>query len=168
MNLKLINVLRFVTLIILLTVLTVIYFMYEGFERRALLFEFSRTIVILHILTIEFFSFVRKDKRKFDNIWKKMMLSIMIGLSIFFSVLLVFNFTNLFADAFILGYRAEKVMVLEQSRQYRSSNKVKLKKEDGRIEYYSLSPGYTEVEVNKLYLVHTFQKSRIIIALQRN
>lgn len=108
-----------------------VFLMYSGYERRALLFEITRGYAFLYIVLIEFTLVMIKNKRIFDNIWKKMIMYLVSSFAIFFLFVATINLYEISLDAFVLGYDSKEVIAIDRNWQYRSSDKVRVEFEGG-------------------------------------
>lgn len=166
MQIKKKNILRVIFAIIFFLNVIIISFEYTAFERRILLFEMIRGMIILYLVTVEFTLSVFKNYKTLDKYWKKTIVMIICFFALFTTIVCSTGVYQFSADAY-LGYQSKVVTILERNWQYSTSDKAKVVV-DGRIQTYSLAPGYVEVNVGSTYSAHIFEKSRIMLLVKKS
>ncbi|ULO09198.1 hypothetical protein H1230_10735 [Paenibacillus sp. 19GGS1-52] len=166
MQIKKRNILRAIFAIVIFLNVIIISFEYTAFERRILLFEMIRGMIILYLVIIEFTLSIFKNFKILNKYWKKTIIMIICIFALFTTIVCSTSVYQLSVDTY-LGYQSKVVTILERNWQYSTSDKVEVIV-GGRIQTYSLAPGYVEVNVGSTYSAHIFEKSRIILLVKKS
>ncbi|CAH1207641.1 hypothetical protein PAECIP111892_02951 [Paenibacillus auburnensis] len=166
MKIKFRNILRVSFLIILCLILVVLFHRYEGYERRALLFELTREWIIFYLVLVELSLFLMRKLKSFYGLFKRIVFVLISGIPLIILILFMINdIYKLSMDAFVLGYHSKEVMIIDRYSQYKTSDKVKITV-DGEIYTYSLYPGYIDAKKGKHYQANLFKMSKIMISVK--
>ena len=139
--------------------------MYQGYERSVLIYECSKNIIGLELLSVELFLAHMRDKDSINkyNVFGRLFIYCIELIGVLFLIIVVLNFIKVGQDI-LSGYQTQEVTIIDRNAFYKSYDHVQIKENKHE---FSLAPGYVDVELNSKYIVHIFLKSNIMIAVKK-
>ncbi|WP_338552539.1 hypothetical protein [Paenibacillus sp. KS-LC4] len=157
--------LRLLVFCVVIIMITIIFLMYDKFERNILIFKIATHFIGCYLLFFElFFVMWKAIKSKLVKLKKVLFIGMCIY-GFWLGLLSAIQFSNLFVDSFIMGYQSKEIVILSREKIYNDSDRILVEMNKER-KVFSLAPGYVQVEQNSKYLVHVFEKSKIVIPIE--
>jgi len=145
--------------------ISIIFLIYDKYERNIMSFQIATHFLGCYLLFGEASFRFRDEIKHLSNTIKKTVIFGILILCYFFGLLTGIQFINLFGDTFLTGHQTKELVIFGSEKVYNGSDRIFVIMDGERKALY-LAAGYVEVKSNLKYLVHVFEKSKIVIPIE--
>ncbi|MDP4183199.1 MAG: hypothetical protein Q8942_19180 [Bacillota bacterium] len=158
------NIVRIGYVFIWLLMIVCLFINFSGFERRALVVQWSFGVLGLYIGTVTMYLADVRNRNSYNNVFTMLFCRSMgVFAFIFFTYFSIALLKDTICDTFINQPIIRQVKVIERKSEYKSYDRVVF---SGDMIRYKAVPGYVKLEEGKSYTVKLFTNSSIAIGLE--
>ena len=159
------NIIRALFIITWIVMVFLVSVRYQGYERRAIIVEWTCGTIGLYIGTVSIYLADKRNRMSYRNLFETVFCRC-IGIVgfILFTFYALITLRNTFCDVFIDKPITVNVSVAERHREYKTYDSVVF---NGADTSFKAVPSYVRLEAGGTYKVKIFQNSRIAIGIEQ-